>query len=127
MRSEAHEVLAPVPAAIAHARETPPAAVPEPAAIAAAEPARVEPARPPRPDPVVAAAPKLIAELPPVTLSLPPDSGLVLVETSHPAALAPKPEPELPAGPRRARRSRTQLADEPLQIIETRKDQPPAG
>ena len=44
MRSEAHEVLAPVPAAIAHARETPPAAVPEPAAIAAAEPARVEPA-----------------------------------------------------------------------------------
>jgi hypothetical protein len=69
----------------------------------------------------------VIVDLQPVTLSVPSDSGLVLVETSSTAAAAPEPETEVPAGPRRARRPRTQLPDEPLQIVETRKDQPPAN
>jgi hypothetical protein len=69
--------------------------------------------------------PAPIPELPPVALTLPEDSGLVLIETTHKAVY--EPEPESPAGPRRARRSRVQLSDEPLQIVETRKDQPPAA
>jgi len=58
-------------------------------------------------------------------LALPPNSDLVLVETSHKSDSVQ--EQESPAGPRRTRRPRAQLADEPLQIVETRKDQPPAA
>jgi hypothetical protein len=112
----------------------------EPAAVSATftAPVFVEPAAaqresvedPPAPPPVMAVQPppepaRVIPDLPPVALSLPPDSGLVLVETSHKAEHAA--EPELTDGPRRARRARVQLADEPLQIVETRKEQPPAA
>jgi hypothetical protein len=84
--------------------------------------------RPQRRREAVAPVPRhAIPELPPVTLELPPDSGLVLVETSHRAATAPDDEAPMPAGPRRARRPRVQVAEEPLQIVETRKGAPPAS
>jgi hypothetical protein len=84
-----------------------------------------EPVHASRPPAVAASA--AVPDLPPVRLSLPPDSGLVLVETSHAPAAALDPEPEVPAGPRRVRRPRAQMIEEPLQIVETRKDQPTAG
>jgi len=66
-------------------------------------------------------------DVPPISATLPPDSGLEIVETRF----KPAPEPEteaVPAGRQRARPPRVQVADEPLQIVETRKDtQPPAG
>jgi ribonuclease E len=56
----------------------------------------------------------------PASLALPPDSGLVLVETRFPA---PPPEEQQAEAqrPRRARPVRVSLPDEPLQIVETRK------
>ena len=56
---------------------------------------------------------------PAITLALPPDSDLVMVETRF-AAPAPDEEPEAPR-PRRARPPRVAIADEPLQLVETRK------
>ncbi len=68
------------------------------------------------------------AALPPVSMSLPADSGLELVETRSKATLMPEPEPAPAAGPRRVRPPRPVIAEEPLQIIETRKENsPPAG
>jgi hypothetical protein len=69
------------------------------------------------------AAPRPLPELPPVSLALPPDSGLVLVETAHKAP--PEPEPEVPTGPRRARPPRVEMPAEPLQMVETHKELPP--
>jgi hypothetical protein len=95
---------------------------------------RFPPYRQAEPEPIIARAPAPatpvsrpapLPELPPVALTLPAESGLVLVETTHKAEYVP--EEESPAGPRRARRPRAQLPDEPLQIVETRKDQPPAS
>jgi hypothetical protein len=88
----------------------------------------VAPAQPePTPQPKHDAAPRIVQELPPVALTLPPDSGLELIETRHVTAPAIVPEPA-PAGPRRVRPPRVVIADEPLQIIETRKDSsPPPG
>jgi len=54
---------------------------------------------------------------PRVVFELPPDSGLVLVET-RPAA-APAVEEAEPTRPRRVRPPRVTLADEPLQMVET--------
>ena len=70
---------------------------------------------------------RVVPDLPPVTLNLPPDSGLVLVETSHRVEIALTDESAAPSGPRRARRPRVQAVEEPLQIVETRKDAPPAN
>jgi hypothetical protein len=64
-------------------------------------------------------------ELPTVSLTLPPGSDLVLVETTH-AAPAVEPEETEPTRPRRVRPARAQVASEPLQMVETRKDSPPA-
>jgi hypothetical protein len=92
-----------------------PAPASEPAAAAVAM-AQVAPV----PAPVVANVP----ELPPVSMTLPPDSGLELVETrSKPAPVAEE-APALIA--RRVRPPRVPLADEPLQIIETQKEPTPA-
>lgn len=67
-----------------------------------------------------------IPELPPVTLTLPPESGLELVETRAKAAPQPE-EEERPAGPRRVRPPKVQVAEEPLQMVETaNKASPPA-
>jgi hypothetical protein len=63
-------------------------------------------------------------DLPPISPTLPPDSGLELVETRF--KTVQEPEPVRHEGPRRARPPRVELADEPLEIVETRKDaQPP--
>jgi hypothetical protein len=68
--------------------------------------------------------PHVIAELPPVALTLPPDSGLELVETRHRAEPPVETAPQ-PTGPRRVRPPRVVIADEPLEIVETRKGAPP--
>jgi hypothetical protein len=70
--------------------------------------------------------PRTIVDLPPISSTLPPGSGLEIVETrSHPA---PEPEPESMPAPRRVRPPRVAIPDEPLQIVETRKgEQPPPG
>jgi len=83
-----------------------------------------EPIAPPRP----AAPPRPVEALPRVSMTLPADSGLELVETRSKATLMPEPEPAQPAGPRRVRPPRVVIAEEPLQIVETHKEgQPPAG
>ena len=80
------------------------------------QPRPVEAARPARPP----------IDVPPITSTLPPDSGLEIVETRFKPAPAADPEP-VPSGPRRVRPPRVAIADEPLQIVETRKgEQPPA-
>jgi ribonuclease E len=56
-------------------------------------------------------------EIPRVSLELPPDSGLVLVQTSH---TAPPPiEEEAQPRPHRVRPPRAKVAEEPLQMVET--------
>jgi hypothetical protein len=62
----------------------------------------------------------VVVDLPPIPLTLPPDSGLILVETSHPAP-TPSTDSEAPR-PKRVRPPRVEVASEPLEIIETRKD-----
>lgn len=61
--------------------------------------------------------------MPPTPLTLPPDSDLVLVETSHHAP-APAIDEVAPPRPKRVRRPRVEAASEPLEIIETRKEPP---
>ena len=70
--------------------------------------------------------PRDAPEIPRVSLELPQDSGLVLVETSHTAATPV--EEELQPLPRRVRPPRAQIAEEPLQMVETtHKDSTPPG
>jgi ribonuclease E len=76
----------------------------------------VEPPRAVAPPPA-----PVIPDIPPIALTLPPDSGLVLVETSH--AAPPAEEPEAPR-PKRTRPPKVEIASEPLEIIETRKEPP---
>ncbi len=78
-----------------------------------------------REEPVVAPS---APEIPRVSLQLPPDSDLVLIETRHEQSVAPAiaEEPEA-LRPRRARPPRVQVADEPLQLVETQKEPPPAA
>lgn len=64
-------------------------------------------------------------ELPAVSLTLPTGSSLVLVETSHPAPSV-EPEGEVAPRPRRVRPARVDVASEPLQLVETRKESPPS-
>jgi len=108
---------------------------PEPAHIPAAAPAMQaapEPVVQPRPQPVVApsvatpAAAQAPAPRPPAPPAefkpfvLPPESGLVLVETSsHVQSVASEPEPAAPQGPRRTRPPRRVIAEEPLVMVET--------
>jgi hypothetical protein len=68
-----------------------------------------------------------VVDIPPISSTLPPDSGLEIVETRFKVAPEPEAEPSS-AGPRRVRPPRVAISDEPLQIVETRKgEQPPAG
>ena len=83
----------------------------------------------PTPPPVAAPSPSMhhAPASPIISLELPPDSNLVLVETSHvkPAPLSD--ETETPR-PRRVRPPRVQAVEEPLQLVETaHKDQTPPG
>ncbi len=67
-------------------------------------------------------------ELPRVSLELPADSGLVLIETrnEHIATKVADEVAEAPR-PRRARPPRVQVAEEPLQLVETQKNTPPSA
>jgi hypothetical protein len=57
----------------------------------------------------------VVPDLPPIALTLPPDSGLILVETSHPApVISMESEPAAQACATAARRD----SSEPLEIIE---------
>jgi ribonuclease E len=66
-----------------------------------------------------------VAPLPPLDLSLPPDSGLELVETRHEAVRVVSETGDVPR-PKRVRPPRLNLADEPLEFVETRKESPSA-
>lgn len=76
--------------------------------------------------PPIASAPPVVG-VPPVPYTLPAESGLELVETDRSRA-APRPVSEEADAPRqrRVRPPKVELRDEPLEIIETRKDAPPA-
>jgi hypothetical protein len=85
-----------------------------------------KPAPVPDPKPVVVSRP--IPELPPVSLTLPPDSGLELVETRFKPAPSMEAESPVPAGPRRVRPPKVTIVEEPLQIVETQRTPlPPAS
>jgi len=73
------------------------------------------------------AQPQTAPEIPRISLELPPESGLVLVETSSErAAVAPAEEAEVaPRG--RARPPHVEIRDEPLEMVETHKEPPPSG
>jgi hypothetical protein len=118
-----------------------PHAVPAPRWLPEPEPHVAATPRPmPEPEPHVAAAPRWMPEpephvpatprttpepAAPAPLALPPNSDLVMVETRFAAPIV---ETEAPVAhrPRRERRSSTSVPDEPLQMVETRKDQPSA-
>jgi len=106
---DALERPAPVPS-------VPAAPAPSPAPIAVEAHARSREAEP--------ALPHNAPEIPRVSLDLPPDSGLVLVETSHAASEATS-EPEAPR-PRRVRPARVTVEEAPLQMVETTHKEPPA-
>jgi hypothetical protein len=106
---------APVSPAHDAARET---AAPSAAALPAHSPAKAPVQPPAKPD-------MATRRFEPVTLALPPDSGLELVETRH--AASPPVVEEAPAPrPRRARPNRAEIASEPLEMVETRKDPSPS-
>jgi hypothetical protein len=80
----------------------------------------------PQPAPRAVAAPRPIPELPPVSLTLPPDSDLELVETKFKTPPVADAEAATP-GPRRVRPPKAVIAEEPLQIVETQTTHPPAS
>jgi ribonuclease E len=100
------------------------------AAIPLQVPTASVPREEPAPVPMPAAAPRAPRpepELPRVSLTLPSDSGLEMVETRV-RSEEPVADMEAPK-PRRSRPPRAVVADEPLQMIETRHDEggsPPA-
>jgi len=117
MASDALERPMPAPK-----REPRTSAPPEPAPHALAG-MRDEPA-PPRPEPEPA-LPRNAPQIPRVSLELPPESGLVLVETSHAAPPTSTNEPDT-TRPRRVRPPKPATAEEPLQMVETQHKEPPA-
>jgi hypothetical protein len=59
-------------------------------------------------------------ELPKVSLELPPDSDLVLIETARERVVIPESSEDAePSRPRRVRPTRVQAGEEPLQLVET--------
>jgi len=114
--------IVPQPAAPAAVRDeavVPPRREPtQPAAERAAQaPVRAQPAAAP-------SRPRNLPDIPPITLALPLESGLELVQTS---ARPPEPEEEPAPAPRpkRVRPPKPAIAEEPLQIIETRREDVP--
>ena len=84
--------------------------------------------RPPVPEIPPIPAPPIVSAPPAVPYALPADSGLELVETDRARApQAPVAEEAETPRPRRVRPPRTEVRDEPLQIVETRKDSPPTA
>ena len=91
-------------------------AEPSPVATAQATTAPVAATPAARPAPV----------LPPISLELPPDSNLVLVETARHVPVAASEEPEA-TRPRRMRPPRVEIKEEPLQLVETAHKGPTPG
>jgi ribonuclease E len=111
----ASEIAAPVAtrAPVAEVSESPAIATAAPApVIAASEPPAPRPTPAPRP----AATPA-----PTFNYTLPSESGLQMVETSHAALVNEPPAAPPPSGPKRVRPPRVKVADEPLQQVETDK------
>jgi hypothetical protein len=106
LRAPAIEPAADTAPAPERAEPVPVAAAPQPLA-----PQRTAP--PPRP--------RNLPEIPPITLALPLESGLELVQTTV-TAPAPEDEPAPEPRPRRVRPPKPAAPDEPLQIVETRRD-----
>ena len=82
------------------------------------------PSAEPRPAAVAALVheppPRNAPELPRISLELPPESDLVLVETSHERApVLQAPDETEPPRPKRVRPARAEMQDEPLQMVET--------
>ncbi len=106
-----------------------PAPVAMPALISA-EPEKREPQVPDEPPMPVVEAPTLpsnMPPLPPMSMTPPAESGLVLVETAHGTSrFVAQPDEEAPR-PKRVRPPPPVIAEEPLQLVETRKEQPPAA
>lgn len=75
-------------------------------------------------EPVPPVARPASIEAPPIALTLPPDSNLVLIETRHVAA-APSHDEPAPPRPKRVRPPRVETATEPLEFVETRKEPTP--
>jgi hypothetical protein len=73
------------------------------------------------------AAPRNLPEIPAVRSDLPPDSGLVLVETRHETTVAIVDETVEIARPKRTRPPRVEVSNEPLEMVETHKDATPPG
>jgi hypothetical protein len=63
--------------------------------------------------------------VPPVELALPPDSDLVLVQTTRRAE--PVVEAQEAPRPKRVRPPRVEIPAEPLQLVETGRKDPPAA
>jgi hypothetical protein len=96
---------------IAESMATPEHIEPPPAPAAAA----------PRPAPPAA---RQVPAPPKISLELPQDSDLVMVETSHQKAQTPTPEEPEPPRPRRVRPPRIEVTEGPLQLIETAHKEP---
>jgi len=94
--------------------------VPEPTPQRAIEAARDAEPRVPSPAPISSP----VERAAPAPVALAETSDLVMVETRF--AAPPAMEPEAPAvpRPRRERRPTATVQDEPLQLVETRKEQP---
>lgn len=75
------------------------------------------------PAPSIPKPPAYVPALPKISLELPPDSDLVLIETSH-AKQAPPPEEIEAPRPRRVRSPRVEVAEGPLQLVETAPKEP---
>jgi hypothetical protein len=119
---EAVERIAEEPKEIpAPARQVAPQPPAETLAAPAWVPPVIEPTPAPRAEQPRAEQPRVDQLAPVVSLTLPPDSDLVLVETRH-AAPAPDVEEAPVERPRRARPPRVSIPEEPLQIVETRKE-----
>ena len=128
--SEANEGVtmldAPAPESIAIHREAAVEASAE-TFTPASPPSRAPAQSAPRPlaEPIVT-RPYNLPDIPPVSLGLPPESGLVLIETTHRSE--PVVEENAEPRPKRVRPPRTAMVDEPLELVETRKDSaPPAA
>ena len=69
--------------------------------------------------------PRNAPDIPRVALELPTGSELVLIETSRAATRAEPPEPETPQA-HRVRPPRLEVKDEPLEMVETTRKEPPS-
>jgi hypothetical protein len=108
---------------IAQAEGERPALPEESTANTMATPPNVEPAPTLAPTPMLAATYRAPV-LPKISLELPPDSDLVLVETSHQKSQTPMPaEPET-TRPRRVRPPPVEVTEGPLQMVETAHKEP---